>query len=71
MEISAAIKSAFNAHAISVRTNESVKEMQVSPKPDGFGSSVNGVNYFYCHWLPVSVMTFTGKPGNEMYPCRV
>ena len=42
MEISAAIKSTFGNHEISVQTNNSVKEMHISPKPDGFGSTING-----------------------------
>ncbi|WP_020605356.1 OsmC family protein [Spirosoma spitsbergense] len=42
MEISATIKSSFGSHEIAVHTNESVKEMHISPKPDGFGSSING-----------------------------
>ncbi|QJW89862.1 OsmC family protein [Spirosoma taeanense] len=42
MRISANIKSSFNQHEITVRTDESVKELQISPKPSGFGSSING-----------------------------
>jgi uncharacterized OsmC-like protein len=42
MEISATIHSTFNSHKIAVQTNASVKEMHISQKPDGFGSSING-----------------------------
>lgn len=42
MKISAQIRSEFNQHEIVVKTNDSAKEMQISPKPTGFGSSVNG-----------------------------
>lgn len=42
MRISANVKSKLNQHQIFVQTNESVKEMQISPKPSGFGSSING-----------------------------
>ena len=47
MEISATIKSSFNQHEIVVKTNDSAKEMQISTKPSGFGSSINGVNYCF------------------------
>ncbi|GAB3920642.1 OsmC family protein [Larkinella terrae] len=42
MRISAHLKSGFNQHEIVVTTNESAKEMQISPKSSGFGSSING-----------------------------
>jgi len=42
MKISASIKSSFNQHEISVQTNDSSKELKISPKATGFGSAVNG-----------------------------
>lgn len=42
MTISGRIKSRFNQQETIVETNGSVKEMHVSPKPSGFGSSING-----------------------------
>jgi uncharacterized OsmC-like protein len=42
MKISASIKSKLNQHEITVQTNDAVKEIQISPKDSGFGSSING-----------------------------
>jgi uncharacterized OsmC-like protein len=42
MKMSATIKSKLNQHEISVQTNGSEKEIQISPKTTGFGSSING-----------------------------
>ncbi|MBS1600154.1 MAG: OsmC family protein [Bacteroidetes bacterium] len=42
MKISASVNSSFNQHKILVQTNEAVKEINISPKQSGFGSSVNG-----------------------------
>jgi len=42
MKVSANIKSNFNHHDIVVQTDETAKELQISPKPSGYGSSVNG-----------------------------
>ena len=42
MKISASIRSLLNQHAILVQTNDSVKEVQIAPKPTGYGSSING-----------------------------
>lgn len=42
MKISARVQSRLNHHESFVQTNESVKEMQITPKPSGFGSSING-----------------------------
>ncbi len=42
MKISAKVQSKLNHHKSFVQTNESVKEMQINPKPSGFGSSING-----------------------------
>ncbi len=42
MKISATIKSKFKHHEIFVTTNESAKEMHISAKHSGFGSSING-----------------------------
>lgn len=42
MNMSARVKSEVNQHEIVVQTDESAKEMQILPKPTGFGSSING-----------------------------
>lgn len=42
MKISANIKSSFNQHETSVQTNGAEKNLQIAPKPTGFGSSING-----------------------------
>ena len=42
MTISASIKSELNQHAVVVQTNDAAKDMQIAPKPTGFGSSING-----------------------------
>lgn len=42
MEMSATIESQFNQHKVVVQTNDSAKTLHISPKPTGFGSSVNG-----------------------------
>lgn len=42
MKISASVKNKLNQHSIIVQTNDSPKEIDISPKPSGFGSSVNG-----------------------------
>ncbi len=42
MKISAKVQSKLNHHKSFVQTNDSVKEMQINPKPSGFGSSING-----------------------------
>ena len=42
MTISATIKSSFNHHDISVHTNGASQSVVISPKPFGYGSSVNG-----------------------------
>ncbi|MBD2755132.1 OsmC family protein [Spirosoma validum] len=42
MKMSASIKSELNRHEVVVQTNDSAKEMQISVKPSGFGSSING-----------------------------
>lgn len=42
MTISATIKSQFNQLQTVVQTNDAAKEIQIAPKPSGFGSSVNG-----------------------------
>lgn len=42
MKISATINSESNLHQVSVETNGASKQLTVSPKPDGFGSSING-----------------------------
>lgn len=42
MKISASINSKLNQHQIVVETNNSSKEINIAPKPAGYGSSVNG-----------------------------
>ena len=42
MKISASITSTSNFHNVSVETNGITKQMNIAPKSDGFGSSVNG-----------------------------
>ena len=42
MKISASLKSNYNHHDIVVMTDETAKEMQISPQPTGFRSSVSG-----------------------------
>ena len=42
MKISASLKSNYNHHDIVVMTDETAKEMQISPQPIGFRSSVSG-----------------------------
>jgi len=42
MQISATIANSLNELATVVQTNDSVKEISISSKPNGFGSSVNG-----------------------------
>lgn len=42
MKISATINSAQNLHQVTVDTNGASKEMNISPKPGGVGSSING-----------------------------
>lgn len=42
MKISATINSEPNLHQVTVDTNGASKEMTISPKPGGVGSSING-----------------------------
>jgi uncharacterized OsmC-like protein len=42
MKISATINSELNLHQVTVDTNGASKEINISPKPGGFGSSING-----------------------------
>ncbi|RCR71278.1 OsmC family protein [Larkinella punicea] len=42
MEISASIKNTFQQHEVVVQTNGDAKTVQISPKPSGYGSSLNG-----------------------------
>lgn len=42
MKISATINSALNAHQVVVQTDNAEKSIAINPKPEGFGSSVNG-----------------------------
>ncbi|NIJ53046.1 OsmC family protein [Dyadobacter arcticus] len=42
MKISAIVKSEFNQHQIKVETDGSSKQVDIAPKPEGYGSSVNG-----------------------------
>jgi hypothetical protein len=45
-DISANIKSRHNHNEVSVETNGDAKTITISPKNTGYGSSINGVNYF-------------------------
>ena len=42
MEIYASVNNRFNQHKVVVQTNGVSKEIQIAPKQNGFGSSVNG-----------------------------
>jgi uncharacterized OsmC-like protein len=42
MKISAQLNSSFNQHQAIVATNDAKKEIQISVKSTGFGSSING-----------------------------
>lgn len=42
MKISASLKSNYNHHDIVVKTDETARDIQISPGPTGFGSSVSG-----------------------------
>lgn len=42
MKISASIKSAFQLHDVIVETENNGKSISISPKKEGFGSSING-----------------------------
>ncbi len=42
MKIEAVIHSAMHDHQVTVQTDGSIKTLTIAPKPDGFGSSVNG-----------------------------
>ena len=42
MKVSASIHSEMNLHQVAVETNGTSKQLIIAPKPDGFGSSVNG-----------------------------
>ena len=42
MKVSASIDNMINDHQVTVVTNNARKEITIAPKPDGFGSSING-----------------------------
>ncbi|WP_439554801.1 OsmC family protein [Dyadobacter sp.] len=42
MKISAKLKNSFNEHYLEVATNGATRNVQIPPKPTGFGSAVNG-----------------------------
>ncbi len=42
MKIAARITNQHNTHTVEIRTNERAHSLAIPPKPDGFGSSVNG-----------------------------
>ena len=42
MNISASIKNSHNQHQVTVQTNDVSKVVAILPKPDGYGSSING-----------------------------
>jgi uncharacterized OsmC-like protein len=42
MQMSAHIQSSMNRHEIEVQTNGTIKTLNISAKPTGYGSSING-----------------------------
>lgn len=42
MKISASIKSSFQQHEVNVETENNKKTISITPKNEGFGSSING-----------------------------
>ncbi len=42
MKISASVKSSFQVHEVNVETENNFKSISISPKPVGYGSSING-----------------------------
>jgi len=42
MFISTSVKSKFNQHEVEVQTNYDSKTISIAPKPNGYGSSING-----------------------------
>lgn len=42
MQISATVRSQFNQLQTTVQTNGIAKNLQIAPKPNGYGSSING-----------------------------
>lgn len=42
MKISAKVQNSAGQHHVTLRTNDSVHRLAISPMPEGFGSSVNG-----------------------------
>jgi uncharacterized OsmC-like protein len=42
MKIAATVKNVYNQHEVQVETNGSAQTLQIPPKANGYGSSVNG-----------------------------
>lgn len=42
MKISASIKNSFQLHEVNVETESKTKSISITPKAEGFGSSING-----------------------------
>lgn len=42
---SCTISNEFNQHSVTVTTDSHAKQLTIAPKPDGFGSSVNGAEF--------------------------
>jgi organic hydroperoxide reductase OsmC/OhrA len=42
MKISAAVQNSEGQHQVTLKTDQNVHSIDISPKPSGFGSSVNG-----------------------------
>ena len=42
MKISASIKSSFQLHEVNVETENNKKSVSITPKTEGYGSSING-----------------------------
>jgi organic hydroperoxide reductase OsmC/OhrA len=42
MKISASVQNAFGEHVVTLRTDDTTRQLAIPPRRDGFGSSVNG-----------------------------
>ncbi|SEP84049.1 OsmC family protein [Flavobacterium urocaniciphilum] len=47
MKISATIKSSFQIHEVNVETENNGKQLSISPKESGYGSSINGGEFLF------------------------
>jgi len=53
-----------------VTTNGVSKELKISVKQNGFGSSINGGNYNFTPWLLASVTALTKRQAKEILPIQ-